>query len=123
MINGRTQLIGLIGWPISHSFSPAMHNAAAAAAGLNVVYVPLPVRPEDVATAVTALGFRGGNVTIPHKQAVMPLLPGLTDSRVRFLQVAIRNHQISLFGMTDFAAVKEKVATAVTGQSESYLAK
>ena len=77
MINGRTQLIGLIGWPVSHSFSPAMHNAAAQAAGLNYVYLPLPVRPENVATAVTALptlGFRGVNVTIPHKQAVMPLL-------------------------------------------------
>jgi shikimate dehydrogenase len=77
MINGRTQLIGLIGWPVAHSFSPAMHNAAAAAAGLDYVYVPLPVRPEDVVTAVPALptlGFRGVNVTIPHKQAVMPLL-------------------------------------------------
>lgn len=77
MINGRTQLIGLIGWPVSHSFSPTMHNAAAAAAGLDYVYVPLPVRPEDVDTAVPALpalGFRGVNVTIPHKQAVMPLL-------------------------------------------------
>jgi shikimate dehydrogenase len=54
-----------------------MHNAAAAAAGLDYVYVPLPVRPEDVETAVPALptlGFRGVNVTIPHKQAVMPLL-------------------------------------------------
>ena len=77
MINGRTQLIGLIGWPVSHSFSPAMHNAAAKAAGLDWVYVPLPVRPEDVGTAVLALpalGFRGVNVTIPHKQAVIPLL-------------------------------------------------
>jgi shikimate dehydrogenase len=77
VINGRTQLIGLIGWPVAHSFSPAMHNAAAAAAGLDYVYVPLPVRPEDVAMAVPALptlGFRGVNVTIPHKQAVMPLL-------------------------------------------------
>lgn len=76
-INGKTQLIGLIGWPVAHSFSPAMHNAAAQALGLNWAYVPLPVRPEAVATAVpalAALGFRGVNVTVPHKQAVMPLL-------------------------------------------------
>ena len=76
-ITGRTTVVGLIGWPVSHSFSPAMHNAAAAAAGLDVVYVPLPVRPQDVDTAVPALpalGFRGVNVTIPHKQAVMPIL-------------------------------------------------
>jgi len=76
-INGKTQLIGLIGWPVAHSFSPAMHNAAAQALGLNWAYVPLPVKPEEVATAVRALpalGFRGVNVTVPHKQAVMPLL-------------------------------------------------
>ncbi|WP_420641304.1 shikimate dehydrogenase [Candidatus Leptofilum sp.] len=79
-INGKTQLIGLIGWPVSHSFSPAMHNAAAEALGLNWAYVPLPVPPDGVATAVSglaALGFRGVNVTVPHKQAVMPLLDEL----------------------------------------------
>jgi shikimate dehydrogenase len=76
-ISGNTQLLGLLGWPVAHSFSPAMHNAAAAALGLDVVYVPLPVRPEDVGTAVSALpalGFLGVNVTVPHKQAVIPLL-------------------------------------------------
>jgi shikimate dehydrogenase len=76
-INGKTQLIGLIGWPVSHSFSPAMHNAAAESLGLNWAYVPLPVAPENVATAVSSLsslGIRGINVTVPHKQAVLPLL-------------------------------------------------
>ncbi|KAA3664871.1 MAG: shikimate dehydrogenase [Chloroflexi bacterium] len=76
-IDGKTQLIGLFGWPLSHTFSPAMHNAAAAAAGLNWVYVPLPVHPDDVETAVSALpalNFRGVNITVPHKQAVMPFL-------------------------------------------------
>ena len=79
-INGKTQLIGLIGWPVSHSFSPAMHNAAAQALGLNWVYVPLPVPPEKLATAVSslsALGFRGINITVPHKQTVIPLLDEL----------------------------------------------
>jgi shikimate dehydrogenase len=82
-INGKTQLIGLIGWPVSHSFSPAMHNAAAQALGLNWVYVPLPVALEQVETAVSSLsslGFRGVNVTVPHKQAVMPLLDVLEPS-------------------------------------------
>ena len=77
IISGKTQLIGLIGWPVSHSFSPAMHNAALAQLGLDWVYVPLPVRPEEVGTAVPALptlGFRGVNVTVPHKQALMPFL-------------------------------------------------
>ena len=77
MINGKTQLIGVIGWPVSHTFSPAMHNAAAADLGLNWVYVPLPVRVEEVETAVRGLaaaGFRGINITVPHKQAIIPLL-------------------------------------------------
>ncbi len=81
-INGKTQLIGLLGWPVSHSFSPAMHNAAAQAANLNWVYMALPVRPDLVETAVQglpALGFRGVNVTIPHKQAVMPVLNKIED--------------------------------------------
>ena len=76
-ISGKTQLMGLIGWPVSHSFSPAMHNAAAADLGLDFVYVALPVHPDDVETAVRglpALGFRGFNITVPHKQAIMPLL-------------------------------------------------
>ncbi len=76
-INGNTQLIGLLGWPVSHSFSPAMHNAAAEAAGLNWAYLPLPVHPDDLQTAVSALPafkFRGVNVTVPHKQAVIPFL-------------------------------------------------
>lgn len=77
MINGKTQLIGLIGWPVSHSFSPAMHNAAAAALGINWIYLALPVHPQDLKSAVhgiPALGFKGINVTVPHKQAVMPFL-------------------------------------------------
>ncbi|MCB8943535.1 MAG: shikimate dehydrogenase [Ardenticatenaceae bacterium] len=77
MISGKTQLIGLFGWPVAHSFSPAMHNAALAQLGLDWVYVPFPVRVEDVATAVRALpslNIRGVNVTVPHKQAVMPFL-------------------------------------------------
>lgn len=77
MIDGNTQLIGLIGYPVAHSFSPAMHNAAATALGLNTVYVPLPVRPDRLPEALRglgALGFRGVNVTVPHKEAVMPHL-------------------------------------------------
>ncbi|MCZ7543406.1 MAG: shikimate dehydrogenase [Anaerolineae bacterium] len=81
-INGGTQLVGVMGWPVAHSLSPAMHNAAFAALGLNWRYVPLPVHPDHVGDAVRglrALGFAGCNVTVPHKQAVMPHLSGLSD--------------------------------------------
>jgi len=80
MIDGHTQLVGLIGWPVEHSFSPAMHNAAFDALNLNWRYLPLPVPPGQVEAAVrglAALGFRGANVTVPHKQAVIPVLDSL----------------------------------------------
>jgi len=74
-------LVGLIGWPVGHSKSPAMHNAAFEAAGIDGRYVLLPVPPNRVGEAVAglrALGFRGANVTVPHKQAVIPFLDELT---------------------------------------------
>lgn len=76
-------VVGLIGYPVSHSFSPRMHNAAARAAGVDLVYVPLPVAPGRVGDAVRGLrglGLRGANVTIPHKQAVMPFLDEIDEA-------------------------------------------
>ena len=67
---------------MSHSLSPRLHNAAFAALGLDYVYVPLRVKPARVGEAVRgleALGFRGANVTIPHKVAVIPYLDALSD--------------------------------------------
>jgi len=69
-INGRTTLVGLIGYAFHYTLSPAIHNAAFREKGMNWVYVPLPVRPGELAEALRglkALGFRGANVTIPHK--------------------------------------------------------
>lgn len=72
---------GILGWPVEHSRSPAMHNAAFRARGLEGNYVCFPVHPDDIADAVRglkALGVRGANVTVPHKQAVIPLLDAVT---------------------------------------------
>jgi shikimate dehydrogenase len=82
-ITANTKLLGLIGWPVSHSHSPAMHNAAAAALALDIVYLPLAVRASELGAALKglrALGFLGCNVTIPHKQAVMPFLDDLEST-------------------------------------------
>lgn len=69
--------LGVLGWPVAHSRSPAMHNAALAALGMaDWRYQLLPVPPERLAETVPALaaaGFLGANVTIPHKQAVLAL--------------------------------------------------
>lgn len=77
MITGKTQLLGVIGHPVEHSLSPVMHNAAIAHLGLDYVYLPLSVQPEALAIAVgglAAINLQGFNVTIPHKQAILPLL-------------------------------------------------
>lgn len=82
-VDGTTRLAGIIGHPVTHSLSPVMHNAAYEAMGLDLCYVPLPVRPEDLQAAVIglkAMGFLGVNVTIPHKVAVVPYLDQLADS-------------------------------------------
>ncbi|MCC5640398.1 shikimate dehydrogenase [Nostoc sp. CHAB 5844] len=80
-ITGITKLLGVIGHPVEHSLSPVMHNAAIAALGLDYVYLPFPVEPENLAVAIAgfaAIEVKGFNVTIPHKQAIMPLLSEIT---------------------------------------------
>ncbi|MCW5851742.1 MAG: shikimate dehydrogenase [Anaerolineae bacterium] len=82
-ITSRTRVVGVMGWPVAHSLSPAMHNAAFQALGLDWAYIPLPVPPERLAAAVAgaqALGLAGANVTIPHKQAVMDLVDEMTPA-------------------------------------------
>jgi shikimate dehydrogenase len=69
--------LGVCGWPVAHSRSPQMHNAALAAVGLDDWrYLRLPLPPDlfaETARALPAAGFRGVNVTIPHKQAALAL--------------------------------------------------
>ena len=77
MIKGNTKLLGVIGHPIAHSLSPAMHNAAISHLGVDFVYLAFPVKPEDLEVALAGFGaidLRGFSITIPHKQAILPLL-------------------------------------------------
>jgi shikimate dehydrogenase len=80
MITGKSKICGLIGNPVEHSMSPAMHNAAFGSMGLDYVYIPFRVEKEALAAAINAikaLNMCGLNVTIPHKVAVIPLLDEL----------------------------------------------
>ncbi|MGB3612383.1 MAG: shikimate dehydrogenase [Elainellaceae cyanobacterium] len=82
MITGTTKLLGVIGGPIAHSLSPVMHNAAIAHLGADFAYLPFPITPANLHRALqgfAAIGLTGFSVTIPHKQAVMPLLDTVSD--------------------------------------------
>jgi shikimate dehydrogenase len=76
--------VGVLGWPVAHSRSPAMHEAAFRAAGLDGwAYQRLPVPPElfeETVRALPALGFAGANVTIPHKEAALALATEASDA-------------------------------------------
>ncbi|MEQ9169853.1 MAG: shikimate dehydrogenase [Rhodospirillales bacterium] len=73
-MTGRAKLAGVMGWPVSHSLSPVLHGHWLDSLGIDGAYVPLPVAPENFAEALRALaklGFRGVNVTVPHKEAAL----------------------------------------------------
>ncbi|OGN99327.1 MAG: shikimate dehydrogenase [Chloroflexi bacterium RBG_13_51_18] len=79
-ISGKTKICALIGDPVEHTMSPAMHNTAFQKMGLDYLYVSFRVKPEHLPQAVAglkALNIAGFNVTIPHKVAVIPLLDSL----------------------------------------------
>lgn len=101
-LNGETRVAGVIGWPVRHSLSPPMHNAAFAALGLNWVYVPFAVDPGRIAgamEAVRALDLAGLNVTIPHKLAVVPHLDEISeDARILGAVNTIVNREGRLLG-------------------------
>ncbi len=86
-IKGTTQLLGVIGYPVEHSFSPLMHNAAIAhlnnqGIAADFAYLPFPIAPDSLKSAIAgfaAIGLRGFNITIPHKQTIIPLLDEVSD--------------------------------------------
>lgn len=81
-IKGSTNIVGLIGHPVEHSFSPPMHNAAFNALGMDYAYVAFDVNPNELSSAIEgakSLNIKGFNVTIPHKIEVMQYLDELDD--------------------------------------------
>jgi shikimate dehydrogenase len=86
LLDALTKVAGLMGFPVEHSLSPAMQNAAFAVCGLNRVYLAFAVPERSLAAAVAgvrALGFAGINVTVPHKEKIMPLLDSLDPLAAR----------------------------------------
>ena len=81
-VSGTTKILGVIGFPVSHSLSPLMHNAAIATLGLDYTYVPLSIAVADLSSGIAGLkaiqSVQGFNLTIPHKIEVIPLLDEVT---------------------------------------------
>lgn len=89
-ITGETTITGVFGYPVKHSLSPVFQNAAFQHCGLNWVYIPFEVSPENLGKAVEAIRFfsmKGMNITIPHKKNVLKYLDFL-DEEVKLLGVA-----------------------------------
>ncbi len=103
-IRGTTKVIAVLGDPVSHSLSPSMHNPAFAAHGLDFAYVPFRVGRGDLGTAAAAMrafSLRGANVTVPHKEAILPFLDEISEtSRLMGVVNTIVNDDGRLSGTT-----------------------
>jgi shikimate dehydrogenase len=121
MINGHTKIYGILGRPVAHSLSPAMHNAAFRELGLNAVYVAFPVT--DLAQAVAGLrglNLQGVSVTIPFKEEIIPLIDALDPQAARIGAVnTVINRNGRLVGYnTDWLGALQalKAKTKLTGE-------
>ncbi len=85
-MTGSAKLAGVMGWPIAHSLSPRLHGYWLQTYGIDGAYLPLAVEPENLAHALSALpklGFRGVNVTVPHKEAAWPIMDTVDETAQR----------------------------------------
>jgi shikimate dehydrogenase len=86
-VSGKTKTVGIFGYPVEHTLSPMMHNTAFKALGIDMCYSAFSVAPEhlpDAIKAIKALHFLGVNITVPHKEKVIPLLDKI-DSEASFI--------------------------------------
>jgi shikimate dehydrogenase len=118
-ITGRTRLAGIMGWPVSHSRSPALHNFWLEQNGIDGAYVPLAVQPDRLEQALRglpALGFRGCNLTHPHKRTAMELVDQVEPvaRRIGAINTVIVAADGSLEGRnTDVFGFRESLREAV----------
>lgn len=81
-LTGKARLAGVMGWPVAHSQSPRLHGYWLSEHGVDGAYLPLAVRPDDLAAALRALpvlGFRGVNLTLPHKERALALCDEVSE--------------------------------------------
>lgn len=116
-INGLTKLCGVIGDPIGHTLSPLIHNTLARTMQVDLVYLPLHVHAEHLEEAIRgayALGVQGMNVTVPHKQAVMPYLCEIDDAAraIGAVNTLVRTQEGYRGSNTDWLGLRGALAEA-----------
>ena len=122
-ISGAAKLAGVMGWPVAHSRSPALHGFWLAEHGIDGAYLPLPVRPENLRRALQALplmGFAGCNLTIPHKEPALEIVDEIDASARRagaINMVVIDEHGRLRGGNSDGFGFLEALRAAVPGWS------
>ncbi len=95
-VNGETQVYGIFGYPVKHSKSPTFQTFSFQSLGINAVYLPFEVKPEDLEQAVRsirALGIKGVNVTVPHKEHVIKYVDEISEE-VRYIKASNTIHNI-----------------------------
>lgn len=101
-VKATTQIYGIFGHPVKHSLSPNMHNSAFEALGLDSVYVAFDIEPEDIGEATNAIrtmGLKGINITIPHKQTIIPHLDEVSpDAKLTGAVNTVKNEGGKLTG-------------------------
>ncbi|MBM4273491.1 MAG: shikimate dehydrogenase [Deltaproteobacteria bacterium] len=119
MIDAHTQIYGILGRPVAHSLSPAMHNAAFRELGINAVYAAFPVTDlKEAVAGLRGLGIQGVSVTIPFKEEIIPLIDELDPQAARMgaVNTVVRREERLIGYNTDWLgalkALEEKVEIA-----------
>jgi len=101
-VKATTSIYGIFGHPVKHSLSPDMHNSAFSELGLNSVYVAFDIEPENIGeatNAIRAMGIKGINITIPHKQTIIPFLDEVSpDATLTGAVNTVKNEEGKLSG-------------------------
>jgi len=118
-LSGRARLAGVMGWPVAHSLSPRLHGYWLQHYGIDGAYVPLPVRPERLGSALRALpdlGFAGCNLTVPHKEAALGALDEVAEDarRIGAVNTILVRADGSLYGWnTDIEGFAQSLIAAL----------
>ncbi|MDO8733535.1 MAG: shikimate dehydrogenase, partial [Elusimicrobiota bacterium] len=126
MISSKTKILGIFGYPIKHSLSPLMHNAAIENMGLDFVYLPFEVKTDNLSDAVNAIrifNIAGVNVTIPHKENIAEYLDEISEAAKKIGAVNTivnKNGKLSGFN-TDYYGFIKSISEKISPRNKNVL--